>query len=870
MEKNFFMPGAFYFYIQFILKEKNVKRQIRAFCAGLSTLALMGMGNASAAVLLNEIGINPPGNDDHMEFIELLTTPGIPLDGYTFLALDGSKNPGKVIYARSLDGFQAGANGLVLLHHPDAYTDRHPDTTSIPAPEFRVMKDGKAEKNGLFPHDAITFMVLHQAEGISTGMDLDPDDQGVLSLGNARITDSVGWQDKGGGKVYSPAILTQSSSNPDFATRFLGKNGVSEANAWCNGDLIDMGDNTERRYDPAKASANLPPNARITPGRENFVEAPFVLLNEMLVTPPSGSGLQPWVELTGNPMTAVSDLHLLAVSGKAANAGEILQVLSLGSFTLGGNGLALIQAQGAEMPEVPPATTVLSRMPESGFFSPESLSVLLVYSQTPPTIGTKLDMDATGAISGLPHGASVLDAAGWTGSTGDRFFGGADMGIQGRAPDGASRFRSARQSMDGSVWAWGFLTGEGAYDANQASASMVARARMTAGDINFAPNTAVLVRPVLETAVPESGGSDADDPAFWVHPEDPEKSLVICTQKKAGYSIYTVKGETLVDVNPGNVRYNNVDVAYAMGVGQEILDIAVFSDRAGDKLAIYAISESAPYLRNITDPGAEVIFGGEPSEDTPYGLALYKSPASGKFYAFVTQAATWKIRQLELIPTTSGTVTWKAVRDIDLTGGKNDEQAEGLTVDQEAGILYICQEEVGVFKIGAEPDDATLPLTPVALGGKNGHLVPDIEGIALYYGASGQGYLLVSSQGSNSFAVYERKGDNAFIGSFVVVDNGRGIDGSEECDGMEVVNVPMGERFPKGLLVIQDGRNTNPDGTFSNPNFKFIPWESIAEGMGLVVDTKSYHPNPRAVKNDAGDDIKPDTENSSCFIQSLF
>lgn len=43
-----------------------------------------------------------------------------------------------------------------------------------------------------------------------------------------------------------------------------------------------------------------------------------------------------------------------------------------------------------------------------------------------------------------------------------------------------------------------------------------------------------------------------------------------------------------------------------------------------------------------------------------------------------------------------------------------------------------------------------------------------------------------------------------------VADRGDEADGSQECDSAAVLSAPLGEAFPDGLLVVQDGHNT-PD-----------------------------------------------------------
>jgi len=81
--------------------------------------------------------------------------------------------------------------------------------------------------------------------------------------------------------------------------------------------------------------------------------------------------------------------------------------------------------------------------------------------------------------------------------------------------------------------------------------------------------------------------------------------------------------------------------------------------------------------------------------------------------------------------------------------------------------------------------------------------------------------------------VYERQGDNAFLGHFfVVADEASGIDGASETDGLDVTSANLGATFPNGVLVVQDGRNITPK---ARQNYKLVPWERIAEAMGLSI-----------------------------------
>jgi 3-phytase len=130
------------------------------------------------------------------------------------------------------------------------------------------------------------------------------------------------------------------------------------------------------------------------------------------------------------------------------------------------------------------------------------------------------------------------------------------------------------------------------------------------------------------------------------------------------------------------------------------------------------------------------------------------------------------------------------------------------------------------------------------------HLAADAEGLTIYYGPKLEGYVLASSQGDGTFVVYERKDDNAHLGSFEVsTASRRDIDGVQASDGAAVINVPLNPTFPAGLLVVHDGENTpevlNDAGEVRpNTNFKFIRWDNIARAFDppLLIDPYGWDP----------------------------
>lgn len=400
----------------------------------------------------------------------------------------------------------------------------------------------------------------------------------------------------------------------------------------------------------------------------------------------------------------------------------------------------------------------------------------------------------------------------------------------------------------------------------------------------------------------EAGGNaNADDPAIWLHPTNSGKSVVVATAKEGGLRAFNLSGAVLQSVaaplpprpDDEGGRFNNVDLIYGMKVGGVSRDLAVVSDRGRDQLRIYRIDPAAAAagtapLVDVTDPAAPLVFSADLDEvneqRTVYGLATWHDKASGSYYALVSRRHTTQVALLKLTATATGKVTYSVVRTATfpnsfvLPDGSSwtpclepgeEAQFEGMVVDAQTGVLYAGQEDVGIWKLSASLlgtptlldkvrqfgvpatyDEETEECTSGADPGYGGtRLSADVEGLTIYYRRDGKGYLLASSQGDNTFAVYQRQGANAYVGSFrIVADEDPGDpDGSEVCDGAAVLNVPLGSTFDEGLLVVQDGQNTpgvlDENGEErENTNFKFLEWDDVAEEVGLAVDTSGWSP----------------------------
>lgn len=399
--------------------------------------------------------------------------------------------------------------------------------------------------------------------------------------------------------------------------------------------------------------------------------------------------------------------------------------------------------------------------------------------------------------------------------------------------------------------------------------------------------------------------TDVDDPAIWLHPSDSGQSLVATALKEGGLDLYTLDGQLLQHLpaqpapacsegqndceNNAPGRLNNVEVMYDFDLGGKPTDLVVASDRGLDTLAVFALhaADGQWLLRDVTAAGVQPIFSRDQDEIneayTAYGLATYRQ---GEYtLALVSRNSTTRVAVLELADNGAGQVTYatKAMLDFphefDTDNGdtwtpctdddRDRPQFEGMVADPAHNALYLGQENVGIWRIALDAPADRSRWTLFARAKEFGvpyqrewdeqeqeyactlqwqgdpglgdaHLSVDIEGLTIYDAGDGHGYLLVSSQGDNTVAVYDREQDNAYLGSFRVDDGP--VDGVNETDGMMVINAALGERFPQGLLVMQDGQNTPPvydaDGQpREGSNFKFVDWQSIASQLELTVDT---------------------------------
>lgn len=327
-------------------------------------------------------------------------------------------------------------------------------------------------------------------------------------------------------------------------------------------------------------------------------------------------------------------------------------------------------------------------------------------------------------------------------------------------------------------------------------------------------DTAKIVDPLYIT---DSVAHDSDDPAVWVNPVDPSKSLILGTDKDedGGLYVFDLKGKIVKDkVIRGLKRPNNVDVTYGLTLGGKSTDIAVVSERFTHKLRIYALPDMTP----VDGGGIEVFVGqsGDGARDL-MGIALYKN-RSGKVYAIAGRKSgpvdgtyLW---QYLLEDDGRGRVKATLVRKFGSYSGL--KEIESIAVDNELGFVYYSDEGKGVRKYYADPEKGNRELALFATTG----FTEDHEGISIYKQTDSTGYILVSDQGANQFQIFPRAGESSDPNSHPLLKTVKVK--ASHSDGSDMVSVPLNDDFKNGLFIAMSDDKT----------FHLYRWEDIW-GNGL-------------------------------------
>lgn len=298
------------------------------------------------------------------------------------------------------------------------------------------------------------------------------------------------------------------------------------------------------------------------------------------------------------------------------------------------------------------------------------------------------------------------------------------------------------------------------------------------GENTESSNTITGIKPVVVT---EQTPTDTDDPAIWVNPKDPSKSLIIGTDKgkeNGGLFVFNLEGR-LIDslcVQPLK-RPNNVDVEYGFQWDSTRIDIAVCTERNTNSIRVFRL----PDMQAIDNGGIPVF--ADQALKAPMGIALYKD-SDGRIHAIVSRKEGPQegyLQRLTLSQDSTGAVIAEKSTYFGTFSGK--KEIEALFVDDEKGQLYYSDETFGVRLYDLKN------LKELKVFGQD-DFKDDHEGISL--AKDSMDFLLISDQQALAFNAYDPS-DHKLIGKF-------GVE-AIESDGSETYIGYLNENFPEGIFV---------------------------------------------------------------------
>ncbi len=352
-------------------------------------------------------------------------------------------------------------------------------------------------------------------------------------------------------------------------------------------------------------------------------------------------------------------------------------------------------------------------------------------------------------------------------------------------------------------------------------------------DASSAPAAAAQVPVFAET--PGSAQDNGNDVAFWIHPSDPKRSLVLVSAGTAGLEAFTLDGTRSAHFTGGEFDY--VDVSYGAGTGADGGAIVIAYDRK--QRGLWALTIDPQTLAISAASKGAFPTGGE-----VIGLCAYRSAATGDQYAFA--ATNGLIEQWKLYAV-GGEIRGRLVRTSPIGVGA----AYCATVSQ-SGSLYVTEEKVGIWKLAAEPEFEA-ERSAVDLVAPFGALEEEVKGIAVYRADASTAYLVATDTADESYTVYNLA-DHKLLGRFhaAAAAGNPELDAVGESEGVAASGYDFGGAFPGGLLAIFDESNEGGNG-----NAKLVRWSAVADALKL---SQAKGQEPRTVAAPQAVVVVPDVE----------
>jgi 3-phytase len=319
---------------------------------------------------------------------------------------------------------------------------------------------------------------------------------------------------------------------------------------------------------------------------------------------------------------------------------------------------------------------------------------------------------------------------------------------------------------------------------------------------------AVPITADFETPIMASVGDSADDPAIFVNPNG--GGFIAATDKQAGLYIYTLDGEQREFMPIGTI--NNVDLRSGVAwQGTDYVLLVASNDETNEIMLVLYDPKTDMFSR----PESASISVGDFS---PYGICMGRSANDGIYVGLTSKAGLY---QQYLMDLSAPTITARKVREF-----KTGTKTEGCVFDDRTRQLYIAEETGSLYQYPAAPSGKDEPIILMEAGDYGSKA--DLEGVTLYPEGDDGGYLIVSSQGNNSYVTFSLP-DHTFAGRVTIVDGA--VDGVTTTDGIDVT-AQATPQFPAGFLVVQDDEDdSSPSQRGKRQNLKVIDWRTVQAAL---------------------------------------
>src|SRR5690606_29218299 len=208
-----------------------------------------------------------------------------------------------------------------------------------------------------------------------------------------------------------------------------------------------------------------------------------------------------------------------------------------------------------------------------------------------------------------------------------------------------------------------------------------------------------------------------------------------------------------------------------------------------------------------------------PARTEVTGLCVYRSPASGRHYAFVS-GGDGMLQQWELSAGQRG-AEGRLVRRIALGAGIG-----ACAVDEADAAVYVADEAVGIWRVAAEPESDLSERRLIDRTGSGGHARDEVKGLAIFQGALLA--LLDEGEALNVYALPEAR----LAGTLVPTAGGDSL--------AELESLWAGGTADAGMLVLGD-----PEAP-AGPRWRVLPWAKLAAAVPLPA-VAANHPRASAL-----------------------